>query len=101
MAAKIDKRPFLTVISLFFVLIGAYFYRLTDAWGYLVFVVSGLILIGWTFFISEAAMSIAEPAVKRKNRITGTVVFILAIIILWITFENRFDLETMAKSKSI
>lgn len=100
MSVQNDGRPFLVVFGVFFVTLGVYL-----ATGYQNVVFHLFTGAGVACFLGLARSSKGEIGqesnTRKRNLISGTIIFVLAIVILWITFENRFDLETMAKTKSI
>lgn len=97
---KADSRAFLYTFSLFFISGGIYLSYLSDKMIYHSLTVIGAILLLYSF-IEKTRAEYHEEDTRKRNIIWGVVIFILAIIIVWITFENRFNLETMAKTKSI
>ena len=98
MSKQIDSRPFYVVFATFFIALGTYLaagsqnmlFHLLTALG-----IGSFVMI----FMSRKSSSEQDSTTRKRNLIVGTVIFLLAFVIIWITFENRFDLETMAKTK--
>jgi uncharacterized membrane protein len=100
MSNQIDSRPFLGVFAIFFISLGVYLASGYENFVFHLFTGSGVVCL-LSFFLSKRADIGQGKNTRKRNLIAGTIIFVLAILIIWITFENRFDLETMAKTKSI
>jgi NADH:ubiquinone oxidoreductase subunit 6 (subunit J) len=100
MSKKQDSRPLLAVISMFFIGLGIYFSLVLNSLVYHLFTAIGFVTFV-ALFLKKKPQEDENATTRKRNLIVGTIIFLLAIVIIWITFENRFDLETMAKTKSI
>ncbi len=98
---KQDMRPFSLVFGAFGLFIGITFSKMYDMMWYHVFTLAGIFAILAPFLFGQKETIVHTEEIKKKNLKWGVIVFILATIIVWITIENRFNLETMAKTKSL
>jgi len=97
---KIDPKPLLWSLGGLLAFLGAFFSRLYES--QMMLAVSGLGLLFILYPVFGMRNYSDEDTSKRKKNIRiGIIVAILATIIVWITIENRFNLETMAKTKSL
>ena len=97
---KMDSRAFLYTFSIFFISSGIYLAYLSEKFSYHGLTLFGLVLFFYALFEKTRA-EFHDKKTRKKNIIVGILLFILTIIIVWITIVNRFNLETMAKTKSI
>jgi 4-hydroxybenzoate polyprenyltransferase len=96
---KIDSKAFMITFTAFFLGMGFYLTTVSGKMYYHIFTIIGAMMAFSSFKIKNDYKYKDET--KRKNLILGIIISILTILILWITFENRFNLETMAKTKGI
>ena len=96
---KIDSKAFMLTFTAFFLGMGFYLTSISGKMYYHVFTIIGAIMTFYSFKIKDDFKYKDEA--KKKNLVLGIIISILTILILWITFENRFNLETMAKTKGI
>ncbi|MCB0278759.1 MAG: hypothetical protein KDD94_04605 [Calditrichaeota bacterium] len=97
---KMDSRAFLYTFSLFFISGGIYLAAISEKIYYHGLTITGFVLLVYALF-EKTRSEFHDQATRKKNIVLGIILFILAILIVWITIENRFNLETMAKTKSI
>lgn len=100
MSKKLDSRPLLAVFSMFFIGLGVYFALVLNSLVYHLFTGIGILAL-INIVIQKKIKNEQDTNTRKRNLIVGAIIFLLAFVIIWITFENRFDLETMAKTKSI
>lgn len=96
---KIDSKPFMITFTSFFLGMGFYLSTVSGKMYYHVFTIIGAIM-AFLSFRFKYDFHFKDEA-RKKNIVLGIIISILTILILWITFENRFNLETMAKTKGI